>query len=94
MKKELVAGAYATGKVSGSTSKKPNSAKERLRKYFKDNPNKAIDIDTLEKIACDGNKLRDWTRQLRSLRDEDMNIVYIRPCKAEEREAAYKYIPE
>lgn len=50
------------------------SAGKRIKRYFMAHPDQVIEIDVFCKIA-DG--VRDWTRQLRYLREEGMDIEYI-----------------
>ena len=68
---------------------KASNAKERLRLYFEYYYNIPIGVDKLSVIA----RTRDWTRQLRMLRQEyNMDIEYLAPNKKEQRErASYIY---
>lgn len=67
---------------------KATSTKERLKRYFEFYPNIEIGVEKLEVIS----KTREWTRQLRYVREEyNMDIEYIPPSKLQERLEAYIY---
>lgn len=64
---------------------KATNTKERLRLYFEYYYNIPIGVDKLSVIA----RTREWTRQLRMLRQEyNMDIEYLAPNKKEQRERA------
>ena len=66
---------------------KKDSGVQKLKSCFEKNPNKVIDVDTLEKVS----DIRDWTRTIRYIRDYyEMNIVYVRATDT--TKAGYKYI--
>lgn len=78
--------AWITGEedsVMKEVSKKSN-AKDRLKVYFQSHPNEEISVDRLAVVA----KTREWTRQLRKLRQEtDMVIIAKRKNKTENRDS-------
>lgn len=66
------------------------NTKTKLKEHFEKNSNSPITVSVLAKVAY-GN--RDWTRLIRFLRAEGMNIVYTRKSKANGlAEDTYAYI--
>lgn len=63
------------------------SGKEKLRIYFKANPNKTMPVLVLSAVS--GN--REWTREIRFLRSEGMKIAYVK--SSDRKKQGYVYRP-
>ena len=70
-----------------------NSAKEIIRNYLEKHPDEFVPTTVLENLLLvESKNLRDWQRQLRTLRTDGMEIKYVRATSY--NEAGYIYIKD
>lgn len=70
-----------------------NSAKEIIRNYLEKHPDEFVPTTVLENLLLvESKNLRDWQRQLRKLREDGMELKYVRATSY--NEAGYIYIKD